>query len=123
MINVKKMKFSDWLCFGAGAILILAGCGSQIDRKLQRSDLDDPNPIIRIMAIKWAGDNNVESAVPQLVSALGDEDRSVRFYAIEALRRITGTDNGFDYKACPESRGQAVGRWREYLKVKGPKKI
>jgi HEAT repeat protein len=86
---------------------------------MQLSDLQDPNPTVRIMAIKWAGDHKVSLAVPQLVDFLKDEDRSVRFYAIEALRRITGTDKGYDYKASPELRAEAVGRWREFLKEKG----
>ena len=119
MTSTKQGHLAGWLCFGVGIILILGGCGSLFDRKMQLSDLQDPNPAVRIMAIKWAGDNKVSSAVPQLVNSLQDEDRSVRFYAVEALRRITGTDNGYDYKANPKLRAEAVGRWREYLKTKG----
>jgi hypothetical protein len=119
MINTTKGILFTWLWLWLGAILILAGCGSPFNRKMQLSDLEDPNPSVRIMAIKWAGDNKVSSAVPQLVNFLQDEDRSVRFYAIEALQRITGTDNGYDYKADPKRRAEAVGRWREYLRTKG----
>ena len=114
MINTN----TSWLWFWIGTILILAGCSSPFDHEMQLSDLQDPNPAVRIMAIKWAGDNKVSSAVPQLVNSLQDEDRSVRFYAIEALRRITGTDNGYDYKANPKLRAEAVARWREFLKSK-----
>ncbi|MHC4632245.1 MAG: hypothetical protein ACYS9C_13400 [Planctomycetota bacterium] len=63
-------------------------------------------------AAKW-------DAIPQLVDSLQDEDTSVRFYAIEALRRITGTDNGYHYKASPQLRAEAVERWRESLKSNG----
>ena len=119
MINAKEGILSDRLWFWLGAIVILAGCSSPLNRKMQLSDLQDPNPSVRVMAIKWAGDNKVSSAVPQLVDFLQDEDRAVRFYAIEALRRITGTDNGYDYKANPERRAEAVKRWREYIKAKG----
>ena len=83
------------------------------------SDLDSPNPAVRIMAIKWAGDNKVSSAIPRLVDLLHDEDTSVRFFAIEALRRITGTNNAYDYKAGPQLRAEAVERSREFIKSNG----
>ena len=99
--------------------LVLSGCGGPFDRKMRLSDLDSPNPAVRIMAIKWAGDSKASSAVPRLVDFLHDEDTSVRFFAIEALRRITGTDNGYDYKASPQLRAEAVECWREFLKSNG----
>jgi hypothetical protein len=69
------------------------------------------------MAIKWAGDNKISPAVPQLVDFLQDEDKPIRFYSIEALRRITGTDCGYDYKASAQRRAAAVECWREFLKT------
>ena len=120
MINPKDSNLSACLCFLAASILIQSGCSSPVDRKIELSDLNNPNPMVRIMAIKWAGDNKVSSAIPQLVDFLQDEDKPVRFYAIEALRRITGTDNGYDYKANPQLRAQAVERWREFIKTNEP---
>ena len=76
------------------------------------NDLVNPDPAVRIRAIKWAGDNKVESAIPLLVDRLQEQDESVRFFAISALQRITGTDHGFDYKAGEADRAQAVQRWR-----------
>lgn len=67
------------------------------------------------MAAKWAGDNKISAAVPRLVDFLQDEDPSVRFYSIGALRRITGTNHGYDYKAAPYLRAAAVKRWRKSL--------
>jgi hypothetical protein len=119
MINPKDGNLVALLWFWASVILMMAGCRSPFDRKMGLSDLESPNPAVRIMAIKWAGDNKVSSAVPQLVDLLQDEDGSVRFYAIEGLRRITGTDNGYDYKADPQQRAAAVERWREFLKSNG----
>ena len=119
MINPKDSKLHACVLIWTATTLLLSGCGGPFDRKIGLSDLESPNPAVRIMAIKWAGDNKVSAAVPELVNSLQDEDRSVRFYAIEALQRITGTDNGYDYKACPERRAEAIGRWREYLKTKG----
>ena len=107
---------SKSLWFWVLAILVIAGCGDPLNRQMQLSDLHDPNPTVKVMAIKWAGDNKVSSAVPQLVNLLQDEDRCVRFFAIEALKRITGTDNGYDYKAGPKLRAEAVEHWREYIR-------
>jgi len=101
------------------ATLVLSGCGGPFDRKMGLSDLDSPNPTVRIMAIKWAGDSKASSAIPRLVDFLQDEDASVRLFAIEGLRRITGTDNGYDYKASPQLRAEAVERWREFLNSNG----
>ena len=99
-------------------MLIFSGCGSPFDRDFGLSDLEDPNPAIRIMAIRWASDNNVSSAMPQLVNLLQDEDAAVRFYAIEGLQRMTGTDYGYDYKASPHIRAEAVERWQQFLEQK-----
>jgi hypothetical protein len=117
MVNLNCDNWFVRLWFWAMIISMLAGCGTSYDRKMGLSDLDSPNPTVRIMAIKWAGDNKVSQAVPKLVDFLQDEDKSVRFYAIEGLQRITGTDNGYDYKAATHIRAAAVKRWREYLKA------
>jgi hypothetical protein len=119
MINPKEsnLRACGW-CLAA-TILLLSGCRGPFDHKMGLSDLESPNPAVRIMAIKWAGDNKVLSALPRLVDFLHDEDTSVRFFAIEALQRITGTDNGYDYKASPQLRAEAVERWREFLKSNG----
>lgn len=117
MVNLKS-QLSVLPCCWALFILVLAGCGDSFNRPLGLSDLEDPSPTIRIMAIKWAGDNKVKEALPQLVDSLQDEDPSVRFYAIEGLRRITGTDNGYDYKAPSNERAASIERWREFLNAK-----
>ncbi len=119
MINPDESNLCTCMWFCAATILVLSGCGGPFDRKMGLSDLDSPNPAVRIMAIKWAGDNKVLSAVPRLVELLQDEDTSVRFFAIEALERITGRNNGYDYKASPQLRAEAVERWREFLKSNG----
>lgn len=115
MVNPKHDKRSACLWFWVGIILMLAGCGDPFNRKMTLSELDNPNPTVRIMAIKWAGDNKISPAVPQLVDSLQNEDKAVRFYSIEALRRIVGTNHGYDYKAAPHLRAAAVKCWREFL--------
>ncbi|MHC4214653.1 MAG: HEAT repeat domain-containing protein [Planctomycetota bacterium] len=117
MVVLKSTCRINYLCLTLVIILILAGCSSPLDRKPQLSDLDNPNSMIKIMAIKWAGDNKLSSAVPQLVDLLQDEDRSVRLYSIYSLRRITGTDCGYDYKAAVHVRAVAIKCWRQFLRT------
>ncbi|MBN1766284.1 MAG: HEAT repeat domain-containing protein [Sedimentisphaerales bacterium] len=88
--------------------------------KMSVAQLQNSDPAIRIQAIKWAGENKLEMAVPDLVDLLADEDKAVRFYAIGALRRITGTDHGYDFKANAQERSQAIERWREELEKNQP---
>jgi hypothetical protein len=98
--------------------LVLVGCAGPFDRKIGLKDLDHPNVAVKIVAIKMAGDSKASSAVPQLVDFLQNEDVSVRFYSIEALRRITGTDCGYDYKAAPHVRAAAVRCWQDFIHAK-----
>ena len=100
----------------------VGGCANELikgdfDRQMELSDLDDPSPTIRIMAAKWAGDNKVVEATGPLVDMLNDEDQAVRFYAIEALRRIAGKDYGYKYQDRADLRAEAVGRWRKATKT------
>ena len=118
MVNFKENKLSALSCCWMLFILVLAGCGDSFDHQMGLSDLENPSPTIRIMAIKWAGENKVKEAIPQLVDSLEEEDSSVRFYAIEGLRRITGTDNGYDYKAPVHERTVSVERWRDFMNAK-----
>ena len=117
MVVLKSTCRINYLWLTVVIILIVAGCSSPLDRKPQLSDLDNPNSMIKIMAIKWAGDNKLSSAVPQLVDLLQDEDRSVRLYSICSLRLITGTDCGYDYKAAAHVRAVAIKCWRQFLRT------
>ena len=100
--------------------MLVCGCGSrQLDRDWTLADLEDPDMTARIMAVKWAGDKQVSQAVPFLVDHLENGDKALRFYSIQALRRITGIDCAYDYRASASRRAQAVACWREYLKVSG----
>jgi len=113
---VKGKRFVDRWCYWS-IIVILTGCGG-LPKTVGLLDLENPDPAIRIRAIKWAGENKLTEAVPLLVDRLQEQDVSVRFYAIMSLKRITGTDQGYDYKADAASRSEAVARWRQTLKQK-----
>ncbi len=123
MVNLEKISRLSYLWLPAAIVLLLAGCADLLDRKPQLSDLDNPNSMIKIMAVKWAGDKRISSAVPQLVSLLEDEDRCVRLYSIQALKRITGTDCGYDYKAAADVRAEAVKCWRKYIETEQAKGV
>jgi hypothetical protein len=84
-------------------------------REPKLSDLEGCDPALKIRAVKLAGESELTSAVAPLVDLLQDEDRAVRYYAIASLRRITGTDLGYDFKADASSRSEAVARWREEM--------
>ena len=95
----------------------LFSCRGQ--RAVGLTDLEHPEVAVRICAIKWAGENRVSEAVPLLVDRLSEQDPSVRFFAIGSLRRITGTDHGYDYKANTAERSAAVAVWREAIGKSG----
>lgn len=109
-----RKHYSTVMNFLLLLLFFVTGCGSE-RAKPCLSSLESPDPAQRIRAIKWAGDNEVESAVPLLVDRLIEHDVHVRFFAIRALEQITGETYGFDYKADAESRARAVLRWRESL--------
>lgn len=106
------------LCCWPLLVLLAGGCGDPYARPVAFSDLASQDPILRIRAIKWAGDNEIERAVPPLVDSLESQDEAVRFYAIEALRRIVGDDYDYDYKAHPRRRATAVERWQALVASK-----
>jgi hypothetical protein len=81
---------------------------------------DSPDVNVRIAAIRRAARTKDKSAAPQLVLALSDDDPAVRFYAIEALRRLTGDRKGYDYfDDDPDQRRPAVERWRTWVIEQG----
>jgi HEAT repeat protein len=96
--------------------VVLVGCVHP--REPARFDSPDVNA--RIAAIRRAARTKDKSAAPHLVVALDDDDPAVRFYAIEALRRLAGDRKGYDYfEEDPDHRGSAVQRWRDWVVEQG----
>ncbi len=95
-------------------LISIASCATP-ERTVGLAELEDSDPAVRIRAIKWVGDNKISAAVPLLVDRLAEQDKSVRFFAIKALRDITGKDHGYDYRADDASRARAVARWRQAI--------
>jgi HEAT repeat protein len=96
------------------SFLVTAGCVHP--REPVRIDSHDTDAQVR--AMKRAVRQHDPAAAPLLVDELDSEDPAVRFYAIEALQRITGDRLGYDYSEDrPEKRKAAVDRWRKWLET------
>ena len=114
---LKQATFAGSLFSYVLVALLLNGCGSSHSGlNVGLSDLDNPDITVRILAVKWAGDNKVSQAVPQLIDNLQNEDKALRFYSIAALVRITNTDCGYDYKSSPSSRAKGMECWESFQK-------
>ncbi len=96
----------------AGVLLgvLLPGCAPSPERSLK-----NPDPSGKIPAIKQAAQSRNDKAEPDLIRNLSDEDPAVRFYAIEALRRLTGQTFGYLYYDDDDHRQAAVQRWQQWL--------
>ena len=93
---------------------VWAGCDSPGLTLYQQ--LQDENPQVRFRAVKQAGQRKDQKAVPYLVDRLTDPERSVRFFAIIALEKITNQTMGYSHYAPAADRAEAVERWRQWLK-------
>lgn len=98
---------------------LLAGvpaCAARWPKDLPTA-LQDENPSIRAEACRRAGEAKDASAIPLLVERLDDSAGDVRFFAIGALKRITGQTLGYRYHDDAQMRSQAVWRWRDWLRA------
>ena len=102
--------------------MILSGGCLQTERPISSADLKNPDPVIRIRAIKWTGENKDTKAVPKLLELSQNEDQAVRFYAVVALRNITQTNLGFDYQSDARRRAEAVNYWKKRFVIIEPEK-
>lgn len=114
------MRERKWTNFGAAgavgacALCLVAGCTAPQGPLV----VTDPDPSVKIPAIKKAVRKHDRAAVRQLVTDLDSDDPAVRFYAISGLSRITGERFDYDYYADEDGRKAAVLRWREWLAAK-----
>jgi hypothetical protein len=91
-------------------VVTLSSCSPVV-----RPNLNSADPQARINAIVQVANARDPQAVPLLVGLLDDDDGAVRFYAVLALEKITGTRRGYDYAAPAWRRAVAVQRWRDWL--------
>jgi len=100
----------------AGSVLagaLLAGCTAPRGPLV----VTDPDPSVKIPAIKKAVSSKDRKAVRQLVADLSNDDPAVRFYAINGLHRITGQRFGYDYFADDERRWPSAQKWQQWLET------
>ena len=96
-----------------GVVALAAAAGCQGDGPTV--SLQNKDPAGKIPAMKQAAERQDRSAVPDLVQTLESDDPAERLYAIEALRRITGQDLGYNYYGSDEQRASGVQRWKTWL--------
>jgi len=94
--------------------LLVAGCTAPGPHGLASDDAAE-----KIPAIREAGRRRDARAIPQLVAALKSDDPAIRFYAIQALDRITGQTLGYRYFDDEDARAKAVESWESYAKHHG----
>lgn len=92
-------------------LLLISGCVHP-SRPLS---VKDPDPSVKIPAIKAAVRREDRSVAPQLVRDLDSDDPAVRFFAIQGLIRLTGRDLGYRFFDDKLQRQPAVARWRQWL--------
>jgi len=100
-----------WRGLLVATCLLTCGCVPREGQSIGAVD-----PLNNIPAIQRAAAEKDEKAVPALVDQLNSDDPAVRFYAIEALRRITGQTFDYVYYDEMDERKPAMERWRHWLK-------
>jgi hypothetical protein len=93
-------------------LCIVTGC--QDPRGPVSINSDDPD--LKIQAIKQDAIHENRADSPRLVAALQSDDAAIRFYAIQALRRITHDDFGYRFYEDDDQRAPATARWQAWLK-------
>ncbi len=99
------------------AILIFCfsgGCNRGLD-KTEMSDIDSGVPAFQVSAMHKVAEAGNYEYLSRQIDLLEDEDAGVRFYAIMSLKKLTGTDNGYNYRYDAGRRYEAVKTWRKWL--------
>src|ERR1051325_8773704 len=109
--GLSRSWMSVWRRVLLGAGVSVVGCAAPRDPPV----VGHPSPEINIAAMRRAARDRDLSAAKSLVHELESDDPAVRFYAINALQRLTGLRMGYEFFAPQEERAAAVGRWREWL--------
>ncbi len=101
---------------------VMLCCGCEPGNATLYEQLQNEKPSIRVGAIITAARLKDAKAVPYLIDRLTDSERSVRFYAIMSLEKITGETMGYRHYDPPARRAEAVARWRRWLNKRSGKK-
>ena len=102
------MNRSGWLI-----LLCTSACGGCFAP--EKPSLSSNDPSLKIPAIRTSAKQRDEKAIHQLVADLDSDDPAVRFYAITALREITGKTFDYRYYQDEIRRRPALERWQDWL--------
>src|SRR4051794_2961993 len=107
----KRLAAVAWAAAAVSAMLYGAAGGGPGPQKA----INNPDPSGKIPAMKEAVRVHDLRAAPQLVKDLESDDGAVRFYAIEALHRLTGETFGYVYYQDEAQREPALKKWKDWL--------
>jgi hypothetical protein len=96
------------------SLLSIPGCFPRPDPVV-----GDPDPSVKIPAIKRAVAGEDRKVVSQLVEDLDSDDPAIRLFAIRALQKLTGQTFDYRYYEGEMGRRDAVNRWRAWLASSG----
>jgi hypothetical protein len=92
-------------------ILLLASCQAPRGPLV----IDDPDPSIKIPAMREAALQRDKTKLCKLVAQLDSDDPAVRFYAINSLKDLTGETFGYVYYEDDDKRKPAVVKWKKWI--------
>ncbi len=88
--------------------------------KYVQSERSHTSPYHREAAARILADLAEPWSIPDLIALLGDEQANVRFYAAMGLRRVTGTDLGYEPEKWRGDRNaeseEAIKKWQQWWK-------
>jgi hypothetical protein len=109
------MNRADQRIPGVVVVVLVLGCSAAPGPR----SVKNPDPLIKIPAIKEAVQEHDLGAARQLVKDLDSDDAAVRFFAIAGLRRMNdGDDLGYHFYEKDDARKAAVKRWQDWLGTK-----
>ncbi len=114
-----------------GLAMLAGGMGGCVASTPQTGSLyerlQNENPAVRIQAAVQAGNEKDSQALPLLVDRLSDSESEVRLFAGLSLKKIAGKElfekMGWVFYDPPDERGEAIDKWREWLKKKSGKPV
>jgi type II secretory pathway component GspD/PulD (secretin)/beta-lactamase regulating signal transducer with metallopeptidase domain len=100
----------------------------EIDLNLIYQSLIGPQAALRLLSAQYLGRYGNSSSIPYLIDALSDESRvvgydifidgdvmnTVRYWANDSLKKLTGKDFGFIWDDPKDKRNEAIQRWQQW---------